>query len=282
VRAYEKILILYFSYAAILSFALPAEARLRATTLIVLAMMAALFLLLARLERRTKSRAIAITRDWLPVIVTLLCYREIGWFATGRTLFGLESRFEAWDHWLLATMGGRAVIESLGPLLPGLLELAYLLLYGFGAFGLGMLYGYKARERVDRFWTVTLLGLLFCYVQYPFWPSEPPRTVFPGAESPHVVTIFRSLNQMLVGHYGIHTSVFPSAHVGGATAAALGMLYLLPEHRWVGWSLLVLAFLIAAGAVYGRYHYTADVAAGALMGLLAFGLSVKILWPRIR
>jgi membrane-associated phospholipid phosphatase len=66
----------------------------------------------------------------------------------------------------------------------------------------------------------------------------------------------------MLGDYGIHTSVFPSAHVSGAFAGAFAMVLLLPERKWVGRFLLGLATLIATATVYGRYHYAADALAG--------------------
>jgi membrane-associated phospholipid phosphatase len=74
----------------------------------------------------------------------------------------------------------------------------------------------------------------------------------------------------MLGNYGIHTSVFPSAHVAGAFAAAFGAWLALPERRWVGRFLLVIASLIAIGTVYGRYHYLSDALAGLLVALVAF------------
>jgi membrane-associated phospholipid phosphatase len=48
------------------------------------------------------------------------------------------------------------------------------------------------------------------------------------------------------------------------------MLLFLREHKWVGRFLGVTAALIAVAAVYGRYHYLADAAAGLLMAGVAF------------
>jgi membrane-associated phospholipid phosphatase len=47
-----------------------------------------------------------------------------------------------------------------------------------------------------------------------------------------------------------------------AFSAAFGVMRLLSECRWVGRFLLVLAVLIAVATIYGRYHYSADAAAG--------------------
>jgi membrane-associated phospholipid phosphatase len=81
------------------------------------------------------------------------------------------------------------------------------------------------------------------------------------------------VNLWLLGGYGIHTSVFPSAHVSGAFSGAFGMIRLLPEHPWVGKFLLVLAILIATATVYGRYHYGADALAGLVVSLAALAIA---------
>jgi hypothetical protein len=76
----------------------------------------------------------------------------------------------------------------------------------------------------------------------------------------------------MLGNYGIHTSVFPSAHVAGAFAAAFGMRQALPEHKWVSRFLYAMALLIAAATVYGRYHYFPDAVAGFLVAVIVLAL----------
>jgi membrane-associated phospholipid phosphatase len=78
-----------------------------------------------------------------------------------------------------------------------------------------------------------------------------------------------------LGNYGIHTSVFPSAHVAGAFAAAFGAFRTLPERRWVGRLLLTIACLIAVATIYGRYHYIADAVAGLAVAVVAARITAK-------
>ena len=77
---------------------------------------------------------------------------------------------------------------------------------------------------------------------------------------PNVMTALRQLNLWLVGDYGIHSSVFPSAHVSSAFSAAWALLAYLPERKRFGWGMLVYAVSVAVATVYGRYHYAADAA----------------------
>jgi membrane-associated phospholipid phosphatase len=142
-----------------------------------------------------------------------------------------------------------------------------------------MLYVYGQRKRAASFTFTFLLGIYLAYAQFPFWPSEPPRAVFPGEDFPAYLTVFRKFNWWLLGGYGIHTSVFPSAHTAGAFSAAFAMRRLLPEKPWVGSFLLTLAVLIATATVYGRYHYAADAVAGFAMAVAAEAITWA--WMRL-
>jgi membrane-associated phospholipid phosphatase len=215
-------------------------------------------------------------RDWLPYPFGLICYREAGWMASAVHLRGLESKWIVWDRLVLDAWHARAAIESLGPVIPTLLEAAYLSVYVVGPLALAALYVCRRREEADRLWLAFLLGLMLAYVQFPFWPSQPPRTAFPDLDLPGYLTPLRRLNLLLVGNYGIHSSVFPSAHVSGAMAGALMLRRVLPERRWVGRMALLVAVLIAAATVYGRYHYLVDALSGVAMGVVAYRLACRV------
>ncbi len=271
-RRSEWVLIVYLVYTAVLSVVLPARAPIPTVAVTVNSIVIGGFLLLAYSYSFRKPELLSIMRDWYPVPLMLLCYREMGWLAPAEHSYTLEQSWELWDKTLLNNLGLKAAIESLGPVLPSILEIAYLLVYTIPSFALAMLYVYRRRERADRFLYQFLLGILICYTLFPLFPSEPPRTVFPGEDLPSHLTVFRRLNLWLLGGYGIHTSVFPSAHVAGAFSGAFGMIRLLPEHPWVGRLLMALAILIATATVYGRYHYGADALAGFLVSLAALAI----------
>jgi hypothetical protein len=133
---------------------------------------------------------------------------------------------------------------------------------------------------VDTFLFTFALAVLLCYAQFPFWPSEPPRVVFFGEDLPAYDTVFRHFNLWMLGNYGIHTSVFPSAHVAGAFSVAFGMRQALPERKWVSRFLYVMALLIGAATVYGRYHYLADAAAGFLVAVIVFAVQRHVVSRR--
>ncbi len=264
----------YFIYTAILSLILALRWPVPLVTVLLNLTILTGYALLIYADSFRHGEFLGVIRDWFPFPLILLAYREMGWFAQPHHSFKLEMQWIVWDRAVLNVWGLRSAIEALGPLLPALLEISYSLVYTLAPFSLAMLFAYRRRDRVDLFLFIFALGVLLSYAQFPFWPSEPPRTVFPNTDLPSYDTIFRRFNRWLLGGYGIHTSVFPSAHVSGAFAAAFGMMRALPEKPWVGRFLLVMAVLIATATVYGRYHYLADALAGLAVALAALGISV--------
>ena len=271
-RRSELVLLVFLAYAAVLALLRPIGPPVRWLIVLFNLHLAAVYALLAYAASLRSTLLLAVVRDWFPLCVLLLAYREMSWFALPHRGHALEDLWVVWDRMVLRG-GGRAAIECLGPVLPSALEISYSLVYALAPFAVAMLYAYGRLDRVDGFLLTLSLGVLLCYAQFPLWPSEPPRTVFPDQDLPTYNTVFRRFNWWLLGNYGMHTSVFPSAHVGGAFSAALGMRRALPEHPWVWRVLLVLAVSIATATVYGRYHYLADAGAGLAMALTAYLLS---------
>jgi membrane-associated phospholipid phosphatase len=274
-RRHEWLVIIYFLYAAALSLFLRARASVAAVTFAVNLAVIAGFFLLAYAHSLRARYFLGVFRDWYPIPLMVLAYREIGWVAPARHTVALERAWEAWDKVLLNDWRLRAAIESLGPVLPSILELSYILVYAIPSFALAIFYLCHRRKRIPDFLFQFLLGILIAYALLPCFPSEPPRTAFAGQDLPTYITPFRRLNLWLLGGYGLHVSVFPSAHVAGAFSGAFAMFRLLPERRWVGWFLLGLAVAIALDTVYGRYHYAADAAAGFAISVLTTPQSLQ-------
>jgi membrane-associated phospholipid phosphatase len=133
---------------------------------------------------------------------------------------------------------------------------------------------------VNRLLFVYLLGTLLSYALFPYFPSDPPRVVFGGSDMPNVMTPLRQLNLWIVNGYGIHSSVFPSAHVSSAFSAAWALLLALPSKKRFGWGMLIYAVSVSIATVYGRYHYAADVIAGFGVSLIAGAVGRVAMQPR--
>jgi membrane-associated phospholipid phosphatase len=232
------------------------------------------YVVLLRLQKHEWARTV---RDWLPQALMILAYKEMGWFAPTTHTYRFEHTWIVWDRILLNDLHGRSLIEFAGPVLPALLEFCYALVYAVPPITMLVIYGAGLRRQADTLLTIYLLGLFLCYAQFPFWPSEPPRTVFPGQDLPTVHTFLRTFNLSIVGDYGIHTSVFPSAHVSGAFAAACAIAYLLPRNRLLVSAYFAYAILVAIATVYGRYHYAVDAIVGMVIGILAFPIGIYLM-----
>jgi membrane-associated phospholipid phosphatase len=270
-RRSEQVLLVYFLYTTLMGLALGVRTVTRVE---LLAMNSAIWIgFLLVLARCPKD---AEWRDLLPYPFSLLCYRQAGWLASAIPPHDLEHRWIVWDRLVLDHWHARSAIEWFGAAIPSVLEAAYLSVYVIAPLAIGVLYLFRRRELADRFWLAFLVGLMLSYVQFPFWPSEPPRTVFAGMDLPNYFTPLRKLNLFLVGNYGIHSSVFPSAHVSGAMAGSLMLRRAMPEHRWAGTVMLSVAVLIAVATVYGRYHYLVDALAGAAIGSVAYRLACRL------
>lgn len=264
VRPPEWIIFAFLLYAPLLTFFWPVPQGLGIRLALLNLTVILFYTGLIFLDFTMPSPTLETIRHWLPLGMILLAYREMGWFALPHHLTLRESQWVAWDRFVLGH-GGRSVIESLGSVIPSALEIAYALVYVLPPFSLALLYLHGRRGAVERFLTVVLLSVLVCYAQFPFWPSEPPRVVFAGLDLPSYNTVFRSFNLRILSDYGIHTSVFPSAHVAGALSTAFGMRFAMPESKRIYRFLFVMAVLIAIATVYGRYHYLADAVAGAFI-----------------
>ena len=265
-RLSEWVLAAYFAYVTALSVILPVQSGISVRTIIVNGSVLCIYAVLLRFPDSVVAEHL---RNWIPLALMLLAYKEMGWLAPASHDHRLEQSWIVWDHLLLTRWRLRTVIESAGPLLPSILELCYVLVYALPAFSMSMLYAYRKSRDAECLLVVYLLGLFLSYVQFPFWPSEPPRIVFPGEDAPAINTLLRQFNHWILGGYGIHTSVFPSAHVSGAFAAAFALKRVLGERPWVYRGVFVYATLVAIATVYGRYHYAVDAVAGVVVGTVA-------------
>ncbi len=266
-RSAEWLLTAYFAYVALISPAFPLPVRF--SPFLVAILVPVLFFVLARAQHR----AFSIARDWIPIALLLVAYREMDWFSVLPRNFQLELHWVEWDRAILYQGGLQRGIEALGRLgpinvLPMFLELCYLLVYAVAPFVVAILYFEHRRERVNGALFLYLLGTLLAYALFPYFPSDPPRIAFGGSDMPNITSGVRGLNLWLLGDYSIHSSVFPSAHVSSAFSAAWALFAYLPERRRIGWGTLLYAMSVAVATVYGRYHYAADVVAGMAVSLV--------------
>ena len=257
-RSTEWLLLAYFSYVALLS-----PTRL---PVLVLFLAASLVAVLAYGESHGSREFFSVSRDWVPLALTVVAYREMDWFTPLAWDHHLEFQWIKWDRSLLHRWGLQ------GALLSAYLEFCYLLVYAVGPFTVAVFYLERRRNRVNQALLLYLLGTLLAYALFPYFPSQPPRTLFGDSDLPSVMTALRRFNLWIVNGVGIHSSVFPSAHVSSAFSAAWALLLYLPERKRYGWGMLIYAVSVSVATVYGRYHYAVDALAGLGVSIVAAGI----------
>ncbi len=267
-RSTEWLLIVYFGYVAVISTRFPLQPQIAWRPFLIELLVCTLLVALAYGESSQDAELFSRLRDWVPVGLLLLAYREMDWFSALPRNFSLELRWLDWDRTILYQWKLQRVIESLGAVGPMVMELCYLLVYAIAPFVVAVLYFQARRERVNGALFLYLLGTLFAYALFPYFPSDPPRVAFGGSDMPNIGSALRELNLRLVTEFGIHSSVFPSAHVSSAFSAAWALFAFLPEAKGYGWGVLAYAASVAVAVVYGRYHYAADVMAGFAVSLI--------------
>jgi len=278
-RRSELHLLSFFLYVSMLATVLPVSRQIAALIWTTNAAITLWFSLFAWADRSKGFTILDYVRDFFPLPLILLAFREMGWLDLPHTGHGFENFWIHADRYLLHTLGLKAAVESLGPVLPSILEAAYLTVYSIPVLLVLAFYRYGARRRLDDAYSILLFATLTTYALFPYFPSEPPRLVFPQSDLP-LPSLLRSWNLQLLDAHSIHLSVFPSGHCAAAFGAAFAVWRLLPEPRWLRYAFLILAILIGIATVYGRYHYAVDAVAGLAMALLSLGLTR--FWMRSR
>lgn len=273
-RVAEKVMLAFFAYTTVASWVFPVSLGTRLTILTLNAIATGVLVLIGRETRRNAPMLLPL-RDWLPCVLIVLAYRESGLFIQPDVTHRLDQLFIPWDRELLGSAWFQELVSLGSPWLGRIMELAYLLVYPFIPLGFAAVYFARrgagnsiARHAViDRYWTAVLFAVVACYALFPFFPLTPPRLLFHDLPGGAADPLLRGLNSWVLDRYSVQACIFPSGHVAGAVATALAVH---AQRRRLGILFLFLAALIAASTVYGRYHYSADALAGAVVGVAAF------------
>jgi len=207
-------------------------------------------------------------RDWLPLALVPVAYWQMDFIRRPGSAAAFAQRWLPVDAWLFR----HTHPQSWGGPASTALETAYVLTYAIPVAAVAILYVVRRRDRVDAFHQVFFTGTLLAYALLPFFPSTSPRFVDPAGWQPPM-NVMRHFNIWVLDHADIQSSVFPSGHVAAAFSATFGLFTALPGRKRIAGAMLVLALLIAAATVYGRYHYAVDVVASLAITVIAWRFS---------
>lgn len=234
----------------------------------------ALTLLIVRYFPEGDSRWWAFIRIGYPALLFTFFYRTTGGLMT---LFH-HRFFDAKVTALETSIFGVSPSLYIDQHLTGWRWLNELLSFGYFSYyfmilGLLLLILFRRQYRVMAS-TVTALCTAFfiSYLVFVLYPVESPRWFYAAHYiEPIHGWIFRSAVVRVIGQAGLHGGGMPSSHVG---VALVIMFYSLRYYYKFGLALIPLNILLAAGTMWGRFHYLSDVVTGIMVGIVP----VLIVW----
>jgi membrane-associated phospholipid phosphatase len=252
-------------YCAVLAASAAAQATLPAARRIAIVSGAAIVSALAILVANADAPAI---RSWAPI-----AYIGAGYFLSGLFFVAPSERFERWlRRWDDRLLGDPTTRFAHWPgFVLAYLESVYVVCFLVLPAGYAVLVWTGRAGDANRYWTLVEAAELGSFVSLAFVQARPPWLV----ERPAVLPATHGLGSFWVRTFTIQVNTFPSGHVAGSLAVALGLLGTSPLTFGI---FLVIAVSIAVACIVGRYHYLADILAGIVLALAiwAAGLAVAV------
>jgi hypothetical protein len=217
--------------------------------------------------------AASILRDWLPALLMLFPYWQIGQFFTQADPVA-EKRLAMFDHAFFRALGIAPAKTPISPAAGLYLELCYLLVYPLIPLGLAALYVTNATRFVNYYWVVVLLATYICFAITPFVRAMPPRALASYEKFRMPPCKLAAVNRFILRRGSIQAITFPSAHVASAMAAGLVLLRI---ELWTGLIFLLIGVSIAIATVVGGYHYAADALLASLIAIMVFAATFDTL-----
>jgi membrane-associated phospholipid phosphatase len=257
----DRLLLTYWTVLSVAVILRRDRVQSWAWLLLLHAMLLAMILTLVRHRQRWPH-----AHAWYPLLIPLVAFPEA---ALLHDLF-----FDEWqDRYILdieARLFGTPPTVWIGQFrrqsFSEMLQLGYLSYFFFLPL-VGVVL-YRRRDKTSFFGVMaaTMLAYVACYVIYLVFPTEgPAHTLRHMHSSPIPEGPLASLVQFMQ-RAGTHGNAFPSAHVAGAVVPAIFAAKYAIRYAPLLFASLI---LMCAGAVYDRYHYVSDVAAGLVIGIAA-------------
>jgi PAP2 superfamily len=198
---------------------------------------------------------------WLAVWIWPPLLLLIGYWTSGLLFVGPNP----WQENALMRLDDRVGVRRAARYAPrlavDLLEAAYAGVYLLIPIALFLHLKYSAAPDASRFWAVVLIADFICFGVLPWVQTRPPRAL--EAEEPWTSSL-RRFNLRLLGSTSIQVNTFPSGHAAEALIAALLALHAPTAIVVV---MFAAALAVSAGAVFGRYHFLADIVSGWLVAV---------------
>ena len=147
-----------------------------------------------------------------------------------------------------------------------LLQFGYLSYFLFLPIVAAVLYARPDKDPFFRLMAATILGYVSCYAVFLLFPTEGPAHTLRHLHTQPLPAGPLHSAVLFIQQAGTHGNAFPSAHVVGAIVP---VIFAWRHVRTLAAWLIAPLVLMCVGAVYDRYHYASDMAAGLAIGIAA-------------
>jgi membrane-associated phospholipid phosphatase len=241
--------------------------------------------------RAPQHAALSFLRHFYPILLYAGLYREVGelnqMFVTG----ALDHHMIRFDQWLFGWQPSIALMDRFPSVWVS--ELFYISYFSYYVMIVGVGLALFLRDRRQFFHFVSVVSLVFycCYLAYIFYPVIGPRVfytaehhyilpadlqaLYPAVTFPASVQtgLFYRIMDMVYATFEPSGAAFPSSHVAVAIVTATFSWRYLPRIRILHWVAVV---MLSVSTVYCRYHYVADVLAGALTAVVLIPIAERL------
>ena len=232
---------------------------------------------------RPDRHVVDFLRHLYPVLLYAFLYRETGSLNHLLETGYLDAHLLRWDLQMFGGLPSVSFMERLPYLLVSELLYASYFSYYIMIPGVGIALFLRQRARFQHYIAVLSFVFYVCYLFYIFTPVmgpgilDPEETPLPLPpdlagltlpEPPTAIQVgpFFRIMEFVYEHFEAPGASFPSSHVAVALCTLYFSFRYLPRIRILH---IVTVILMSMATVYCRYHYVADVIAGALAaGLL--------------
>lgn len=235
----------------------------------------ALVLLLLELVERSPrtSRVAGVTALLYPFVLVPAYYGQLG-------VIGVDVghvRDLVVQHWETVLLGGQPSVDWHRAMpLPALSWVLHACYAAHYAIFMGVplwLWLRAGRGECERAVFAISLAFFACFLGSAVFPVAGPGYWFPRPTGPESRVATARLVHWVIDSGSSYGTAFPSSHVAASWTAVLVAIRRAP---------LLAAFLapvavgLAAGTVYGQFHYVLDAAAGAAVALLCWGCADRL------
>ena len=218
------------------------------------------------LDRARPRGILLVLRDWHPLMLFPLLYKEVELLAAVIGDWRLTAAIPAWESVLFDGQPSQYLSERLA-----WVPLSEYLHFCYAAYVIVIpsvaAYWYVSGRRVAFGELLLMLStvMLGSYLFFIVLPVDSPYYLSPYPGPPLAGHFFFGLVHQMSGLGGARGGAFPSAHVSGAIVV---ILVAWRHQRRLAYLLLPIIGGVMMATVYGRFHYVLDTLAGAGLAIV--------------